>query len=64
MLFYLPKNLLHLIFYLFGKVRRLKKMSTPLKINDKSTREVVNWLPIQSPESGLKSAVDYFIKNK
>jgi len=64
MLFYLPKNLLHIIFYLFGKSVEIKKMSTPLKIDDRSTREVVNWLPIQSPESGLKGAVDYFIKNK
>jgi nucleoside-diphosphate-sugar epimerase len=64
MLFYLPKNLLYVIFYLFGKSAEIEKMSTPLKINDKSTREAINWAPIQSPESGLKSAVDYFIKNK
>jgi NADP-dependent 3-hydroxy acid dehydrogenase YdfG len=45
-------------------ITEIKKMPSPLKINDKSTREIVSWLPIQSPESGLKSTVDYFIKNK
>lgn len=63
-LFYVPKKLLYLICFLFGYSEEIRKMSSPLKINDKNTRKIVNWSPIYAPDAEIKKTVDYFIKNR
>lgn len=63
-LFYFPKNLLHIICFFIGYSAEIRKLSSPLKINDQYTREIVNWSPIYSSDASLKKTVEYFIKNK
>ena len=63
-LFYLPIILLNIMSFFIGKNLEIKKMMSPLEINDKSTRKITGWSPIESPEVSIKKAIIEFVKNK
>lgn len=64
MIFYLPIIFLNILSFFLGKNLEFRKMMSPLEINDKSTREIIDWSPIDSPEVSIKKAIIDFVKNK
>ena len=63
-LFTLPGLILNAFASLVGKREEIRKLSVPLQVDGSETAEILNWSPIQSPEDGLKEAVEYYLVHK
>jgi nucleoside-diphosphate-sugar epimerase len=63
-LFSVPFSVLIAFASLIGKKEEIRKLAVPLRVNGSETARILNWYPIQSPENGVKEAVEYFLAEK
>ena len=63
-IFTVPRFILNAFGSLVGKREEVRKLSVPLQVDGSETAEILNWSPIQSPEDGLKEAVEYYLVHK
>jgi nucleoside-diphosphate-sugar epimerase len=59
-----PVSLLKALTTIVGKSEEIRKLSTPLVVDGSETAEVLGWLPVQSPEDGVRKAVEFYLANK
>ena len=59
--FYTPAWLLKIGALVFNKTEMMNKLTKPLLVNDKKTRERFNWEPSLSFEKGMKKTIDSLI---
>ena len=60
-LFSLPLPLLMTIASFVGKKVEVRKLAVPLQVDGSETTKILNWSPVQSPEDGVKEAVEYYL---
>jgi nucleoside-diphosphate-sugar epimerase len=63
-IFNMPITLLYFFAALLGKNNEIKKLALPLKIDGLQTARILNWRPVQSPQDGIKEAVEFYLNNK
>ncbi len=56
-----PVRLLEVIFSLIGKATDIRKLAAPLIVAGSETAGILQWEPVQTPETGVKEAVDYYL---
>jgi nucleoside-diphosphate-sugar epimerase len=59
-----PVPILMAVASLIGKKEDIRKLAVPLQVNGSETARILNWTPVQSPEDGVKEAVEYYLDNK
>ena len=62
--FYVPMSMLMAVASLIGKKEEIRKLSVPLQIDAEETVSMLNWSPVQSPEDGVRDAVEYYVNHK
>ena len=63
-LFSVPFSVLIAVASLIGKKAEISKLAVPLKVDGSETARILNWSPVQSPENGVKEAVEYYLAEK
>jgi len=57
----MPLFLLRKVGFVVGKTREIDKLSSPLLVDSSQTMALLDWMPPQSPDNGLKQSVANFI---
>ncbi len=47
-----------------GKSEDIHKLAAPLVVDGSETAKVLGWSPVQSPEDGVRKAVEFYLANK
>ena len=59
-----PNTILMTVASLIGKKNEIRKLAAPLQVDGSETARILNWYPVQSPEDGVKEAVEYYLAHK
>jgi hypothetical protein len=63
-LFSVPMSMLMAVASLIGKKEEIRKLSVPIQVDGEETTNILNWSPVQSPEDGVKDAVECHLARK
>lgn len=63
-LFSVPRSLLKLLGLITGQSGAIDRLCDSLEINISKAHERLDWLPPQSPDEGVRQAVECYLKNK
>ena len=63
-LFPVPVPLLKTIAAIVGRSEDIHKLAAPLVVDGSETAKVLGWSPVQSPEDGVRKAVEFYLANK
>ena len=63
-LFPVPVPLLKAVAGIVGRSEDIHKLAAPLVVDGSETAEVLGWSPVQSPEDGVRKAVEFYLANK
>lgn len=63
-IFNFPIALLYILASAIGKKNEIKKLEVPILVDGLQTARLLKWSPIQSPQDGIKEAVEYYLNNK
>ena len=59
-----PISILEKVAFLVGKSDEIRKLSLPLLVDGSETAKILDWVPVQTSEDGVKDAVDYYLAHK
>ena len=63
-LFPVPVPLLKAVAAIVGRSEDIQKLAAPLVVDGSETAKVLGWSPVQSPEDGVRKAVEFYLANK
>ena len=63
-LFPVPVPLLKAVAAIVGRSEDIHKLAAPLVVDGSETAKVLGWSPVQSPEDGVRKAVEFYLANK